>query len=479
MLQIIPGIDNRNHQVSRRDVLRLGSGLGIGGLSAANLLQAEAASLVEGHRATAKNCIYLYLWGGPPHQDMWDMKPTAPEGIRGEFQPINTNVPGIEISEILPRMAQHADKYAIIRSMSHGSNIHHLAIHHTLMGKKNSRPQEKHKLPHDHPAFGSTLHRLLGGPEELPASVIIPRVQGFGEGGIYKGFWGGLLGTKYDPYYLDEPGETKNYKEFKRNFKLGALNLQKGLDETRVSSRRDLLGCLEAVEQSRIQDTVTRRMQESYDKAYSMLSSDAARRAFDLSREPAKVRERYGWNEYGQSFLLARRLIEAGVRLTSVLWFYFGKNNCLSNVWDAHGGTGCVGGVSGFKMLKSHYLCPPFDQAYSALLEDLEQRGMLDETLVVAVGEFGRTPQINKAGGRDHWGMCYSSVLAGGGIRGGQVYGSSDKIAAYVKDKPVSPDDLGATLYHAFGLPPETEVYDNLNRPVRISEGQPVTSLFG
>ena len=312
----------------------------------------------------------------------------------------------------------------------------------------------------------------------MPASVIVPRLGFFGEGGIYKGLFGGLLGTKYDSFNLEEPGNNRNVTDFRRNFDSGPLTMQAGLSESRIASRRQLLDDLQQTNGPRLVTPGSQQLLESYDKAYAMLSSNATGRAFDLGREPQHIRERYGWNEYGQSFLLARRLVEAGVRTTTVLWFYYGKDGCKSNVWDTHGGTGCVGGVSGFAMMKANYLCPPFDRAYSALLQDLHDRGLLDETLVVAVGEFGRTPKVNKAGGRDHWGPCYSALLSGGGIQGGCVYGASDKHAAYVTENPVTPDDLSATIYQAFGLPPETEVYDHFGRPIHISDGSPVLDLF-
>jgi hypothetical protein len=210
-----------------------------------------------------------------------------------------------------------------------------------------------------------------------------------------------------------------------------------------------------------------------------MLTSPDAKRAFNLELESPQMRDRYGRNEYGESFLLSRRLVEAGVRLVTVVWVYIPPDGNVANVWDTHGGVGQLGGVSGWDMLKAHYCFPALDLAYSALLGDLEDRGLLDETLVVAMGEFGRTPKINKMGGRDHWGACQSVVLAGGGIRGGQIYGATDKYAAQVTDSPVAPNDMIATIYHALGIPPHTTMYDGLNRPHVLSDGQPLTKLFG
>jgi hypothetical protein len=220
-------------------------------------------------------------------------------------------------------------------------------------------------------------------------------------------------------------------------------------------------------------------LEQFREQAFRMLMSPESRGAFDVGQEPDAVRDRYGRNEYGESFLLSRRLIATGVRLVTVVWSYICPNGNVSNVWDNHGGTASLGGIGGYAMLKEKYCLPPLDQAYSALLEDLSRRGMLDETLVVMLGEFGRTPKINKAAGRDHWGPCQSIVLAGGGIRGGQVYGASDAHAAYPKHNPVSPEDTIATMYHALGIPPESLIHDSLGRPHRISEGRPLVELFG
>ena len=220
----------------------------------------------------------------------------------------------------------------------------------------------------------------------------------------------------------------------------------------------------------------------NYNKAMNLLSSGAANQAFDLSREPAALRDRYGRNEYGQSFLLARRLVEAGVQVVNVFWTFFDEKGCQFNLWDNHGVPNDVCGIdgqlTGEAMLKHQYCCPSFDRSFSALLEDLQQRGMLDDTLVAVAGEFGRTPRINATAGRDHWAPCYTQLLAGGGIRGGRVYGASDRVGAYVKDMPVTPDDFMATILQAFGHASESEVYDQLNRPQRISLGTPVTALF-
>lgn len=254
--------------------------------------------------------------------------------------------------------------------------------------------------------------------------------------------------------------------------------LRDELTQVRLARRRDLLGQLN--EQMAVGGAAVQQSEQYYDQAYSILSAAGASQAFDVSREPNWLRERYGRNEYGQSFLLARRLVESGVRMVNVFWTFYGPDGCQFNLWDNHGSDKevCGGFNRGIDMLTAPYCCPSFDRAFSALLEDLADRGMLEETLIVVTGEFGRTPKVNKNAGRDHWAPCYSTVLAGGGIRGGQVHGASDAHAAYVKDSPVRPEDLGATILHAFGLAPESPIYDTANRPVRASKGHPVTALF-
>jgi hypothetical protein len=250
------------------------------------------------------------------------------------------------------------------------------------------------------------------------------------------------------------------------------------LDQTRLLARRGLLDTLNDTERRLQKLGQSDGLGGYYEQAFRMLTSPAARRAFDLDLEPPAVRDRYGRNEYGESFLLARRFVQAGVRLVNVTWMFITPSGVVSNVWDNHGGTGALGGITGYAMLREKYCIPPLDQGLSALLEDLAQQGLLDETLVVGVGEFGRTPKINASQGRDHWGKCQTGFFAGGGIRGGQIHGATDAQAAYVKDRPVSPSDFIATIYHGLGLSPESEIHDRASRPYRACDGQPLTALF-
>jgi len=454
----------------RRDaMMRLGQ-VALGSLTLPRLLAGQESG--KG-RASAKACILVYLWGGPPQQDTFDMKPNAPDGIRSQFQPISTVVPGIQICDQLPQIARHTDKMAIIRSYTHPSNTHEVGVYHTLTGKINNtlavpRNQRNRR---DFPMMGSVVS-YFSPPGDLPSTVTIPRPIGH-DGVVYTGTYSGFLGPKHDPLELQAPAEVQERAAH-------GLELPQGWDAHLIQSRIGLVNTLETYD--RVNQSHARRTHELdqfREQAFRMLTSPSAKQAFDLTKETDKLRDRYGRNEYGECFLLARRLVEAGVRLVTFVWYYVCKDGNVANVWDNHGGTGSLGSVTGYQMLKENYCLPPLDQGYSALLEDLSDRGMLDETLVAMLGEFGRTPQINVNAGRDHWGACQSVALAGGGIRGGQVYGASDKIAAYPTEHPVRPEDLIATVYHAMGIEPEALLYDQQHRPHRACEGEPVLELFG
>jgi len=449
--------------------------MGAAGLSLPGLLQAESSA--PRFSGTAKNCIYIFLCGGPSQLDMWDMKPNAPSEIRGPFNPISTNVPGMQISEILPRTAKHADKFCIMRSMRHDTAVHARGILYTLLST--SRPPSLKTDPperQDHPAVGAALSHLLGAPGELPAWVTLPRFFTTGTR-FFKGQTGGFLGPAHDSFCVDIE-KTNSLGD--KDLTVDSLVPSEGLDAMRLRSRSGLLSNLETAADQSLLDTITSDMASYREKAFSLVSSDRAKKAFDLNRELPKMRDRYGRNEYGQSFLMARRLVESGVRMVNVFWTFYGQDGCQFNLWDNHGSDKdvCGGYNKGYDMLMAPYCVPAFDVAYSALLEDLNSRGLLDETMVVVLGEFGRTPRINKNAGRDHWPSAYSIVLAGGGVQGGQVYGETDKHAAYVTEKPVSPDDLGATIYHAFGIGPDTIIRDQQGRPILLTKGNPVTEIF-
>jgi hypothetical protein len=469
--------------MNRRDAM-IGLGqIGLGSLSLSALLRAEAAMAAPlaqpralapatQRLGSAKACILLFLWGGPPQQDMWDMKPDAPEGIRSLFKPIETNVSGIQFSDQLPLMAKVADKMAVVRSVSHECNEHEASCYYMLTGTldrslvvpKNNRTRT------NRPGPAAVISCLKPSEDRVPSSVTLPRPI-MHDGVKYAGTHAGWLGAKYDPVELPDAG-------FANGRPIYDLGLPGGLDVERLVRRRGLLHAVEAADRHLQQNPSALGMDAFRERAFNLIASPDAKRAFNLDLESPATRDRYGRNHYCEAFLLARRMIEAGVRLVTINWMYFRPDGNPLNPWDNHGGTAALGGVTGYEMLKSEYCLPSLDRASAALISDLHDRGLLEDTLVLTMGEFGRTPQINKTGGRDHWGACQSVTLAGGGVRGGQIYGASDAQAAYPSDKPVSPNDLLATLYAAMGIPPDAELRDMEDRPHAITNGTPVTALF-
>lgn len=456
----------------RRDaMIRLGR-IGLGAVTLPQLLRAEAARAGSsaGHSAgTAKSCILIYLWGGPPQQDMWDMKPESADGIRSQFKPIATVVPGIDVCEHLPLFARHTDKTALVRSVTHESNNHEPSVYRTLTGRTNNTlamPRNKRNR-NDFPTIGSVVSYFTPtGP--MPAAVTVPRPIGH-DGVTYSGTNAGFLGGGHDPMEVAAAGETQETPTH-------SIALPAEVQTARLLGRRGLLDTIEAADRRFQIERAAVNLDSYRELAFSMLSSPVAKRAFDLDLETPETRDRYGRNEYGESILLARRLVESGVRLVTISWMYIQKSGNVANVWDNHGP---FEGLTGTNMLKAFYCLPSLDQGFNALMEDLSSSGLLDETLVSMWGEFGRTPKLNASQGRDHWGACQTAVFAGGGIRGGTVYGSSDRDAAYPKTNPVSPEDLIATVYNALGISPESEMRDQLGRPHRLVEGRPLTELFG
>jgi hypothetical protein len=444
--------------LTRRDFLHVGA-VGLGGLALPGLLRAEAT---QARPPKAKSAILLFLSGGPSQLDMWDLKPEAPEEIRGTFRPIDTAVPGIGISEHLPRTARLARRYALLRAVQHTTANHPAASYWMMVGSPILRnaPQSVTMSREDRPHPGSALAKLLAARPGLPPFVMVPEAVS-PVGPERPGQHAGFLGAAYDPYRVNSDPNLADYSP-------GALHASSDMSTARIDDRRALLGAIDRQCRHLEQTAVAQTLDPYYLRAFDLISSPRAQRAFDIGQEPAAVRDRYGRHTFGQSVLLARRLVEAGVRLVHVNWVRHDNGK---------GGQGYDSHRDHLHWSKTELL-PPTDAALASLLEDLSERGLLDETLVVVMGEFGRTPKLNTNGGRDHWPHCFSVLVAGGGIRGGQVYGASDKIAAYPISNPVTPQDLTATLFHSFGIDLHTTLHDSQDRPYALVEGRPITGLL-
>jgi hypothetical protein len=395
------------------------------------------------------------MWGGPSHLDTWDLKPNAPAEVRGPFRGIATSVPGLSISEHFPRLASRAHQYAVVRSMTHTDPAHLSPVHHLMTGRVAPKPNSDADgaSRFDAPCIGAVVRKTSPASGPLPAAVTLPWAVSHpsAPGGVAPGQSGGWLGPAFDPFLVtgnpNSPG-----------FRVAGLTGPADVPGSRLLHRSDLLRSLDRAAPQNGSYAQLRQ------RALDLLASPRVSGAFDLALESAATRDKYGRHAHGQSCLLARRLVEAGTRLVTVNFPDDGQA-----FWDTHG--------NNFPSLQNR-LMPPADQGFAALLDDLDARGLLGETLVVWVGEFGRTPRI-ESGGRQHWPRCYSAVLAGGGVRGGSAYGSSDKIGAYPADNPVSPADLTATMYHALGIDPQSPTFDRLGRPLTLTEGRPLLGIFG
>jgi hypothetical protein len=469
--------------LTRRETLKAGALSLLGGFfNLPSLLALEEAGGSPARRGKAKNVLLLYLQGGPATQDMFDMKPDAPAEVRGEFRPVATSAPGVRVCEHLPQMAQWMHKAVVVRSVYHRGGCHNNLPMYTGYDVP---PPDDSPRDTDPPSMGSVLRyheqEILGKkPGALPGYVYLPCPLGWGEARRKPGPWGGFLGQGYDPLctectaYTDRPMKKSDDMQVVRGepvFK--DLDLPADMTLDRLSNRRTLLQQFD--DQRRRAEA--RAGHQGYgvkqQLAFNLLTSAAVREAFDLGREPDRLRERYGRSLFGSSTLLARRLLERGVRFVNVSWDNFRERFEFPPsyfVWDTH--------ERNFPILRDNHL-PQLDRTYSALMEDLDGRGLLNETLVVLMGEMGRTPRINKDGGRDHWTSCYSVLLAGAGVRGGSVYGASDAHAAYIKDRPVHIRDICATIYHCLGIDPEMAVYDHGKKPIPIAHGgRPLTEIL-
>ncbi len=449
-------------RVNRRSILRVG-GAGMLGLTMPKLIQ--AAERATSIKPRAKSVIFLFQWGGPSQLDTFDMKPNAPASVRSPYRPIQSSAPGIQVCELLPETAKRMHHATLIRTMTHTMKNHASAGYYALSGHEPPSDDQRLRDSLDlYPAYGSVVDHLSPNTNGMPTSVAYPHV--IRDGSIVPAQHASFLGKRHDPLlFLEDPNDA--------NFKLPELSLPDGLSIDRLHRRREMQKLVD--QQARLLDfsAEARGFDEYYERAISMLTSDRVRKAFDLSAEKESVRDRYGRTSYGQSCLMARRLVESGVKFVTV---YFsssiGGRRVNDGGWDTHG----FDDTRMYEIVDKYQL-PITDQTLPTLLDDLEERGLLDETLVVWMGEFGRTPEINKNLSRDHWPQCYTTLLAGGGVKGGYVYGESDERAKYPAEKPVKPEDLAATIYHLLGIDPGTEIYDRNNRPLIIG-GETLHDVF-
>ncbi len=453
-------------QIHRRDALRIG-GAGLLGLTLPSLLQAEdIQSLTTTRSGKAKSVIFLFQWGGPSHVDTFDMKPQAPDGYRSLYKSIPTSVPGMSVCEHLPETAKVMHRIAQIRTVHHTMNNHNSAGYTALTGFEPPIDDQRLRESLDlFPGYGSVVDKVAPSSNGMPTFVSYP--YQISDGSTTPGQAASFLGKQHDPlFFKNDPNDA--------NFKLSQLSLPSDISLGRLSDRRQLQQLINQQTKTLDQSAAAQGLDAYYERALGMLNSEKVRDAFDLSKEPDVLRDAYGRTTYGQSCVLARRLVESGVKFVTVYFSQsIGGRSKTSGGWDTHG----------FDNTRMYEILPEFhfpitDHTLPVLLNDLSDRGILDETLVLWMGEFGRTPKINANISRDHWPKCYTVLMAGGGVQGGAVYGASDKYGAVPDRDPVTTGDLAATMYHAMGIDPNIEVHDNLNRPLPIAKGRPVTEIF-
>jgi hypothetical protein len=491
MMLRIPGqagkdVCDRGLGVTRRDILRVG-GSAMLGMTLGGMLKLQSAQAAGTPKATggpgwgqAKSVIMIYLQGGPSHLDLWDPKENVPDNVKSVFKKIPSKVPGMETTELLPKIAGITDKFTFLRSMSYtpvGLFNHTAAIYQIHTGytadKVSPSGQLEPPSPKDFPTFGSNIVRLK--PPDVPMLPFVMMPRPLQESNVVnKAGTAGFLGRAFDPYYLFPPGDDMDMNKMDR-IKVDDLTLRPEVSEARLDRRarlRDLIN--EGMPE--IDKAVSKYdLDKYYDSALSLIMSGRAREAFSLNKEPDKMRDAYGRNTFGQSCLLARRLVEAGTRVVEVIWPKVANSD--NHSWDVH---------TGLSARMKNQSAPMLDSGLSALISDLDERGLLDETLVVALGEFGRSPQRgvstsgngNSDDGRDHWPYCYTAVMAGAGIKRGSVYGKSDATGSAPLEVPTHPIDVVATIYHAVGINPQTIVYNHLNQPRELVKAEPVTKLF-
>jgi hypothetical protein len=468
----MPGVsDTGTHLcdgLPRREAMRIG-GLSALGLSLNQLVRPTARATetetpaLSDSFGKAKSVILFWLLGGPPQHETWDPKPEAPDNIRGEFGSIHSVVPGMDVGELMPLTAGHTDKIAALRAVVTKDQAHSSSGYQMLTGVPHiplSRENVTGKAPNLAPSWAAMARALYPDDNGLPSSIVLPRnIANDGEI-VWPGQTAGVLGRKFDPW-------TINCDPSSPDFAVPDISLPADVSGDRFTQRRALLSSLDNARRELDQMSDVRRFDRQSQQAFDLVLGAAAQKAFDLNAESPETRDRYGRNRFGQSMLLSRRLVEAGVKLVQVNWTRVkgGDNN---GTWDTH-----ANHCASLKNL----LMPMMDQTYSALLQDLDQRGLLDETLVVWIGEFGHTPKINGRAGRDHWGNCFSIAMAGGGIRGGVVHGQSDAHAAFPVSDAVTPQDIAATIFHCLGFTAETTLTDHTGRPLPLSRGNVITPI--
>ncbi len=456
----------QNLSCSRRRWLHAGA-LGLTGLSLPELLAARETSASVGDHRTfgrAKRCVMLFLTGGVPQHDSWDPKPEAPANVRGEFSPIATSVPGVQVSELFPQFARRVERVTLLRSVTHDDTVHTSAGYTMLTGRRHPQANAKTATdikpqPTDHPHVGSILSLVR--PEQGPPTFVsLPEIIRDDAVNEFPGLTGGFLGERYSPLLLEGSSKTNLFLP-------PPLALAEGVSVARLSERRRLLTEFDQRLRGELPTSRAVTVDSQRERVFSLMSSSAVQMAFDLDRETTATRDRYGSHLFGQGCLMARRLLEAGVALVTVYWHYEGPRD--SPVWDTH--------ANNFAHMRNR-LAPPTDVAMSALLDDLAERGMLDDTLFLAMGEFGRTPKINANAGRDHWPQVATLVLGGAGVHAGTTYGASDRLGADPADRAVAPADLTATILHLLGVDPELDLRDQAGRIHRVCEGSPVLGLL-
>lgn len=456
--------------ISRRQLLKTAALSGLLGLGVNRSMRAAADSV----QCTETSCVFVFLFGGQSHLDLWDMKPAAPREVRGEFYPISTSVPGIQICEHLPELAQQMSRFSLIRSMTHKMPVHGPACSEVYSGREYfGPPTTDQALPQDWPSLASLVERFVpNSTSGIPPSVVLPWYTQFvGQDKIIAGQTGGRMGSRFDPFLIEgNPVESE--------FEIHGLKPLNELNTPRLQQRQRLVSVLESkFGQQFLNSARGQLLERQYRQAFQLISDQRLFEASELSRESDATRDRYGRTRFGQSMLLARRLVESGTRLVTVNWDDDHKDDKVSPHWDTH--------VENFPKLKAR-LCPPFDRALATFLQDLDQRGLLEKTLVVALGEFGRTPKVGaisqnnmtESSGRDHWPHAFTALIAGGKLGGGKMYGKTTSNGGYVDSDPVHPADLTATILQHLGIEPTLEYDDEFTQQKqRLCEGSPLVSL--